>query len=83
MEHGDNYLYYLFIYLLNYLCFTFIGVPQIYSKGLGGMELNQKKWTVSWKVKVNYLIIIVVDMYCFYNSVTVASMNFLLNVEGL
>ncbi len=25
----------------------------------------------------------VVDMYCFYNSVTVASMNFLLNVEGL
>ncbi len=42
-----SYLYYLFIYLLNYLCFTFIGVPQIYSKGLGGMELNQKKWTVS------------------------------------
>ncbi len=25
----------------------------------------------------------IVDMYCFYNSVTVASMNFLLNVEGL
>ncbi len=44
---------YLFIYLIIYV----IGVPQIYSKGLGGMELNQKKWTVSWKVKVNYLII--------------------------
>ncbi len=68
--------------IYNSLCFTFIGVPQIYSKGLGGMELNQKKWTVSWKVQVNHLYIIV-DMYCFYNSVTVASMNFLLNVEGL
>ncbi len=37
---------YLFIYLLICLCFTFIGVPQIYNKGLGGMELK-KKWTVS------------------------------------
>ncbi len=46
LEHGVQ-LFVLFIYLLNYLCFTFIGVPQVYSKGLGGMELNQKKWTVS------------------------------------
>ncbi len=73
-----SYLYYLFIYLLNYLCFTFIGVPQVYSKGLGGMELNQKLKGIS-----QLFIYHIVDMYCFYNSVTVASMNFLLNVEGL
>ncbi len=46
LEHGVQ-LFVLFIYLLNYLCFTFIGVPQVYSQGLGGTELNQKKWTVS------------------------------------
>ncbi len=46
LEHGVQ-LFVLFIYLFTYLCFTFIGVPQVYSKGLGGMELNQKKWTVT------------------------------------
>ncbi len=34
-----NCIIHLFIYF-NYLCFTFIGVPQVYSKGLRGMELN-------------------------------------------
>ncbi len=47
LEHGVQQLFVLFIYLLNYLCFTFIGVPQVYSRGLGRMELNQKKWTVT------------------------------------
>ncbi len=44
LEHGVQ-LFVLFNY--NYLCFTFIGVPQVYSKGLGGMELKKKKWTVT------------------------------------
>ncbi len=57
LEHGVQ-LFVLFISLLNYLCFTFVRVPQVCSKGLGGVT--------------------VVDMYCFYNSVTVASVNFLL-----
>ncbi len=34
-----SYLYYLFIYLLNYLCFTFIGVPQVYSRVWEGWNL--------------------------------------------
>ncbi len=47
LEHVVQ-LFVLFIYFyLNYLCFPLIGVPQVYSKGLGGMELNQKKWTVN------------------------------------